>query len=241
MKHFFLKFFSPERSLFRFIVGTAALTVVIQFFYDLSKDNYGPKGAATLAGFLVLVVALMLWLDYRHAHQPETSRPQENPITPHQGLILLISPFKKDLPLKAIEHHLEKLKYCWLISSKGSLDTAEELAVEINQRWPQINVFDVHDLIVDPENIESTYDVVNRIYEKMTSSLGLAENEIVADITGGQKPMTAGMALACSTPIRKMQYMKTIRDGKGDPVPGNEPVCVLINNITVRSSAGQAQ
>jgi hypothetical protein len=237
MKNFLMDFFSPERSLVRYIVGTAALTVLVQFFYDLSKEFFGTAGAALLALVLIFIVVGIFWWDYRQTTRGATLRPREKPITPHKGLILLISPGKKELPLTAIEHHLESLKYCWLVASQGSLDTAKDLEVEISRRHPEIKVFDARDTMVDPENIESTYDVVNRIYEVMTPSLGLKESEIVADITGGQKPMTAGMALACSTPIRKMQYMKTLRDKDGEPIRGAMPLPVLINTIPDMSPA----
>ncbi len=232
MKHFLMGLFSPERSLSRFIVGTAALTVVVQFIYDICKDNYGSGGAAVLAIILILIVAAIFWLDYQQAHSKSSSRPQETPISPHQGLILLISPNRKAPALLAVEHHLPMLKHCWLLSSQESLETAEELAVEIKSRWQQVNIFPVHDTRVDPENIESTYSMVTRIYENMASTLGLAEKDIVADITGGQKPMTAGMAVACYSLNRKMQYLKALRDINGNLIKDASPIPVLVNRVS---------
>jgi hypothetical protein len=48
---------------------------------------------------------------------------------------------------------------------------------------------------------------VDSIYRDATDEMGLAEQSIVADYTGGTKSMTAGMVLACVSPNRRLQYI----------------------------------
>jgi hypothetical protein len=64
---------------------------------------------------------------------------------------------------------------------------------------------------------------VVKILEVEAVKAGLKPNEIIADITGGVKPMTAGMTLACVARNRNMQYMKVPRDKTGQVIPGVTP------------------
>lgn len=230
MQKTFAKFFTPEGSLLRYIVGTAALTVLIQAFYDWVKGNFSQSGVWLAVALLVLLIALIVLIETLQKHMlARKIRPQEQPITPHKGLILLISPGNMEVPRIAIEHHEGALLHCWLIPSQQSLSTADELVKEIHQRWPEVQVHEVQQNIVDPERVESTWKVVERIYSVDGPEVGLAETDIVADITGGLKPMTAGVALACASPQRNMQYVKTVkRDERGNPVPGAPRLAVLI-------------
>jgi len=215
--------------MFRYIVGTAALTVAIQIVYDLAKEPIGLGGGIILAAVLILLMTIVVWVDVQHANAVVVLRPTETPMNPQRGLILLVSPGKLDVPLSAVRHHKARLERCWLLATSKSLPAAQQLKDVIYQNWPAIQVHDPVELLVDPESLASTWGAVERIYSRLAPAAGLAENEIVADITGGQKPMTAGMTLACSSPNRKLQYMKTIRDENGDPQPGVAPQPIQID------------
>jgi hypothetical protein len=60
------------------------------------------------------------------------------------------------------------------------------------------------DLAHDPKYMR---ELVDSIYRDATDEMGLAEQSIVADYTGGTKSMTAGMVLACLSPNRRLQYI----------------------------------
>lgn len=233
----FEKFFTPEGSLIRYIVGTAALTVLIQAVYDLAKEKYSHRGVWGTATILILLIISAVVIETLQKRLlARKMRPQEQPITPHKGLILLVSPGNTEVPRIAIEHHQGTLLHCWLIPSEQSLSTADELVKEIHQRWPEVRVHDVQRNLVDPEAVESTWRVVERIYAVDGPEVGLAEADIVADITGGLKPMTAGVALACASPHRNMQYVKTVkRDEHGKPIAGAPRVAVLITTPQTQS------
>jgi len=220
-------FFNPERSLLYFFLGTAALTIFIQIVYDIFKEYLGLWGGIGLAVLLVLILLSIIYIERRWLRK--VMQPiQDLGIDSHPGLILLISPKNTEVPLRSVTHHASKLKYCWLIATSQSLATAQEVKAAINNRFPNVIVNNPDDCLVDPENIESTFNKVDLIFHLGTKDYGLPENEIVADITGGLKPMTAGMALACFTLDRKMQYMKTLRDEYGDPLKGESPIPVQI-------------
>ena len=81
---------------------------------------------------------------------------------------------------------------------------------------------------MDPDQIQATYDTAVRIFDSEAPAAGLQPHEIVADISGGTKPMTAGMTLARLARDRDMQFMKRLRDAAGCVLPGGmaEPVRV---------------
>ena len=80
--------------------------------------------------------------------------------------------------------------------------------------------------LVNPDEIESTYEIVLRILDVEAPTAGLQHSDIIADITGGTKTMAIGVALACMAREQDMQYMRTLRDINGAPVswPVAEPI-----------------
>jgi hypothetical protein len=240
-----LGFLSPERSVARYIIGTAALTVAIQIVYDLAKTPFGLLGGVILAALLIVIVVLILLLDARLARQRLTA-PVARPAAPHKGLIVLVSPGKLDVPLQSIQHHAQLLQHCWLIASQGSGQdclasqrTAAELAEQIRLRWPKVEVHYGSDYQADPDDVVSAWKLVDQIYAA-APQFDLAAPDILADITGGLKPMTAGMALACLAPERDMQYMKTVRDENGEPQRGAPLIAVQISTQEIHGAGGQA-
>lgn len=237
-----LDFFSPERSAARYIIGTATLTVAIQIVYDLAKEPFGLLGGVALAALLIVVVVLILLLDLRLTRRRRMA-PVARPVTPHKGLILLISPGNLEVPLQSIQHHQGVLQHCWLIASQGhgedclaSQRTAAELAAQIRQRWPGVAVHYGSDFQVDPDDVGSAWRLVDQIYAS-AAEYQLTVQDILADITGGLKPMTAGMALACLAPERDMQYMRTMRDQSGNPQRGASLTPVHISTQAIGPTA----
>jgi len=228
-KNILLDFVSPERSIPRYIIGTAILTVVVQILYDLVKEPWGITGAVILMIVLIVSVFLILWFDYRQFKKTTLIKLEDIDIEPHCGLILMISPGNSEVPLGAIKHHQDKLRHCWLIATKESLGTAIDLAAEIRKNWPNVSVHDAEENnLVNPDFTQSTWQRVEKIYTG-AQELGLREEDIVADITGGPKPMTAGMAIACLPRNRPMQYLKTVRDESGNLLKGGDNVFLEIS------------
>ena len=56
-------------------------------------------------------------------------------------------------------------------------------------------------------DVQEAYLLVRRIYAEEAAKHGLDAAHIIADFTGGTKPMTAGMVLACREGRWPMQYM----------------------------------
>jgi hypothetical protein len=238
MTTFWKRIFDPQYSLLRYVVGTAALTMVIQFFYDLVMASYAFLGVAVLVAVLFIVVVLIVVIDYRSKLQRQSARPTEGAVTPHKGLILLVSPKKAGLPIEtqlpliSIRPHLGRLQTCWLLHTKDSAGFAAELAEHLQRTYGLIVKADA-EYRVDPESIRETWALVDSIYRQKGPAMQLAEEDVIADITGGTKPMTGGMALACFAAERDMQYIETPRDTEGNPIPGAERKAILISTLPI--------
>jgi len=126
-----------------------------------------------------------------------TGRPGEDPLTQSAGV--------------AISHHQSALKTCWLIASageRGSLPVAQDL-----QRAYDGENFETRiRTMADAFDVQESYDLVERIYSEEVPEAGLREEQVIADFTGGTKPMSAGMILACGE-TRPMQYTYGRKDG----------------------------
>lgn len=56
---------------------------------------------------------------------------------------------------------------------------------------------------VSPADAQDTFDAVNRIFR----SSGYEPEDIIADFTGGTKPMSVGMIMACLPAQRSLEYV----------------------------------
>jgi hypothetical protein len=133
-----------------------------------------------------------------------------------KGLMLLVS--KPDSAMFAIEYHLATkgvLEKVWLIPSNdveiekfghSSMPIAEtirqrclDLAVSLGRRV----LVEVHNTGVSPADAQDTFDYVNRIFRQS----GYEPSELIADFTGGTKPMSVGMIMACLPTERQLEYV----------------------------------
>jgi hypothetical protein len=197
---------------------------------------YGGKALENLIGLLIqgispdaksIVVSLLLiasaclpvlcawlWQKSRLVHNPrifEGEKPQ-----PKRGLILLIS--RADSAMHAIEYHLAgkpSLESVWLVPSNGrdeerfgtaTMNVAEEIKTRCKalakKRNASIRV-EIHETGVSPGDAQDTFDYVNRIFRRGSYQA----SEIIADFTGGTKPMTVGMVMACLARDRQLEYV----------------------------------
>ena len=141
--------------------------------------------------------------------------------------------------LAAISYHLEEgaLRDCWLITTgeympageqTGSLATVPILEAYLRNLSGGHNVA-LHtgeSYTVELTGYDAIYSIVDRIFRTESP---YRPARVIADITGGTKLMTLGIALACLSRGRKMQYMSGDRDWKGDAVPRGELTPVLVD------------
>jgi hypothetical protein len=182
-----------------------------------------------LLATIVSVLSLLVALSKSRYGKVRLSIKEEDKPNKRAGLILLVGTAKGSAPA-AIEYHLPTLRHCWLIATKDGLSTAQQLA-DIYQGiafyWGEPSY------IVDPDEIGSTYNVVSRILDIEAQKVGLKSVNLIADITGGLKPMAAGITLACVTYQCNMQYMKAPRNEFGDVILGGKPEPIKIDTTFI--------
>ncbi len=189
--------------------------------------------AGELPPFIVLfvvictVVGLAAWLGRRvvpvskHFSPGGLTRPDGK-----LGLILLVS--NAEHALHAIRYHYVThgtLRYVWLIPSndfdlerfgKGTAETARTIEARCEELRSQVQAetADERPLAVfvmtqgaSAGDAQDTYDLVNRVYRVDANRLGLEATQIIADFTGGTKPMSVGMIMACLPTDRSLEYV----------------------------------
>ncbi len=201
-------FFSPEtlRSLFvdarisawRFRLPTAAdeaerVRRVIGEFHDQFGADRGHGQTNVLVQLLYVVSDQMSPDDARHATLVALAQEWAALVTPPQ-------------PETGV-----RLEHCWLLASAGadgSLPQAQALADYCATQ----NVRSYIHAVADPWGIQETYDLARTLYSDEVPAVGLSPTDVIADFTGGVKPMSAGLLLACVTVGAPMQYLYGDRD-----------------------------
>jgi hypothetical protein len=133
-----------------------------------------------------------------------------------KGLILLVS--NKDSALFAIKYHYEikkTLERVWLIPSNAlsaetfgpsTRPTAGLIEMECKalaeKESRSLNV-ETHPTGVSPADSQDTFDYVRRIFRES----GYEADELIADFTGGTKPMSVGVIMACLPAERELEYV----------------------------------
>lgn len=132
--------------------------------------------------------------------------------------------------LAAIRHHAGngKLQHIWLLTTldeknefdnviqPGSLHFAPSFAQILNDARGYAMALQIHYenplLQVSSTDLMAAHDAVTHIFNVEAGRYGLRPTELIADITNGRLPTSIGMALACATQSRPMQYTTTVED-----------------------------
>lgn len=142
---------------------------------------------------------------------PEHARPAKFP-----GLIVIAGigrpedgPWQpeRDVAWAAIQYHLSTktasgLQYCWILASPEAAINAAALQAACQAQGVTAEICPVESGF----SIQAAYDAVQHIYLVQAPRVGLTAQQVIADFTGGAKPLSAGMLLACGD-RRPMQYM----------------------------------
>jgi len=201
-------FFTPRFPIF-FAFGALALAVMGNTATDLLKLYFG-SDAARLWLILAGAGAMLAFLVYgayaagaiRERAMADSydvidkPKPQQ-----YRGLIAFVSLTQRAHLEKALNYHGEKLERIWLIATPDAEDLAQELKGESVAIGKAITVVPLD----DQWELLRTKATVEHIYQ--TQLGGLAEEEVIADFTGGTKPMTVGMIFACLSPRRHLEYV----------------------------------
>jgi hypothetical protein len=126
-------------------------------------------------------------------------------------IFILVS--KEESAIHSIQYHKDKgkLERVWLIpSSDAEIErfgsSSRDIANNIIKACKNFGINAEAIAEVSPADAQDTFDAVRRIYRN-ASTYGLEPIDIGADFTGGTKPMTLGMIMACLPPERELEYV----------------------------------
>ena len=68
------------------------------------------------------------------------------------------------------------------------------------------------------------------IYRQEATRLGLAPDDVIADITGGTKPMTMGMIVACLEGGHPIEHVPTAFNAAGQPTGPLPPIQIVVQH-----------
>ncbi|MBN2001736.1 MAG: hypothetical protein JXA21_00150 [Anaerolineae bacterium] len=98
------------------------------------------------------------------------------------------------------------LRHCWLIASGGERGSQPQAhAIQARYQSPALTI--EVEVVYDAFGIQETYQLVSHLYRQKIAKAGLRTQDVIADLTGSTKPMSAGMMLACAQIGAPMQYM----------------------------------
>jgi len=119
------------------------------------------------------------------------------------------------MPYEAIKHHSKKLDYVYVVTSESDTGSAVQFShfrEFINKSDFGGNTFKVKHLTsngINFENIDACFNAIEKCYEKAVNSDKLSEDDVIVDITGGQKTTSIAGALSTLYKDRKCQYVST--------------------------------
>jgi hypothetical protein len=188
---------------------------ILNITFRVEGASWGARYFATEIVLTAVPVILVLGLTVWHRNEANRRRMglvREELRQPDgkKGLILLVS--KETHAMRAVDYHLKKMKTLekvWLIPSDNSNvslfgASTRATADQIDKTCKALGLkVEIHEKGVSPADSQDTYEYVNRIFKRS----GLESNEIIADFTGGTKPMTVGMIMACLPRERDLEYV----------------------------------
>lgn len=179
------------------VISTVLITMTISLLYDWLKEIAGLPGAAGLIASLAGLTLLVVYgynLHTRRRRRQMATRVVDKPNPPqYKGLILMVS--RLETAREAIDYHKDALQCCWLITTPAPWirQHADQLKQEYEDAISYVDI--AH--IANEYDTRGCYELVRGIHHREAARLGLLPGEVIADITGGTKPMTMGMILAC--------------------------------------------
>jgi hypothetical protein len=227
---------------------------VAQPFLDTLREVpwFGPVVSGVLVALLVntLSNALVVWggvalgwagvaltaaaiVAFAHAHTAVEARRRARGLGPlvdlpnppqKQGLIFLFS--RIDQLQETVRHHSPVLQHCWLVVTHDKRASAMQAMDRLRQHFPNTRFY-MRELthLYDSQRCR---EIVRRIYQVEAPDLGISQEQVIADITGGTKPMTLGMVAACLDGNYPMEHVPTRFDADGRPDGPLKPIQIVV-------------
>jgi hypothetical protein len=209
-----------------FALGLLMAAILGNLVYDLLVTPgavWGVLWRPLLASALLTGLAYALYeCDRRRERNVEVDIDESRLAPPHAGLIWLLGPGPVDHLLFALGHHRKGggAAHCWLVMKshmKSVQDAFQRVSDWVSEGGMEIQL---HPLYIHELDAQQAYQAVQGIFSQGAAEAGLEPGQVIADITGGTKQLTAGMVLAALTTGGALEYVESDRDAEGQPIPG---------------------
>jgi hypothetical protein len=227
---------TPEL-LLAFFLGLIVANVSAQLLYDfiMAPEAWPHLWRPIL--IIILFTGLAYFLYWRDRQRVRTMHVEVNEnrrAPPHAGMIWLFGPGRFDHLLFALEHHQKGggASHCWLVMQ--NTEPVQKTYSQLLQQLPEKELnTQLHPVYIRQLEAGDAYQAVRRVFEEEAPKVGLKPEDVIADITGGLKPLTAGMILAAITLDRALEYVESERNSQGEPIPGTLRVVLVDLNFYV--------
>lgn len=191
-------------------------------------------GFGQLAGSLIVFSIFGLIIRHKIKHQQQVRIVASSPPSA-RILIVFLSSCRKDIleklqksesispeeligtswemPLLAIRHHAERLEQLYVFTSSGDQGTHHQYRYFhdiVAAAYPKLNIIELTGEGTDFENMAEVHKELDQLYDQFDHLACYGSDDIMLDITGGQKPNSIAGALATLADGRRFQYVSTV-------------------------------
>lgn len=201
------------------VLGTMVVWA-LENYYTILLHAHGRWSLVTLA-LIVVTVLLLFWAGQAvwHRFGPQPKILLGFPPAPHAGVILLFS--KGVTATKAVAHHQHRLCYLCLIVTDEAVAEARVWVQEMQDAGQLTNIQVREARIIGAWDPDEVVLAVGRAI-RQGEDLGVTKADLICDVTGGTKAMTAGAVLAClaegllvqMVPAQYDEALKVLRPGE---------------------------
>jgi len=205
------------------VVSAVLVAMLVNVLTDALKE-WGGLWLAWAVAF-ALLLALVAFANAYNRSEIERIKQGLGPVDrpkpeKHRGLIFLYS--REDTLREAIQHHKPVLEHCWLVVTPEMQAGAAQAMSHFS--GVQFTLNTLHDCY----DTRACYELVRDIYHHDAPRLGIPPQRVIADITGGTKPMSAGMFLACLEGSFPIEHVPTAFDALGQPTGPLPPIQIVV-------------
>jgi hypothetical protein len=206
-------------------VVSAVLVAMLVNVLTQALTTWGGLGLGWAAIAVLALTAIVFVYTYHVMESQRRSRglgPMVDLPNPqkHRGLVFLFS--RAETLREAIHYHQPTLEHCWLLVTPEMQDSAGQAI----GHFPDLR-FTLHPLS-DRYSSQACYQTVRDIYRREAPRLDIPPEQVIADITGGTKPMTMGMIVACLDGGYPIEHVPTAFDATGRPTGPLPPIQITV-------------
>ncbi len=214
-----------EANWFGFVISAIVIAAAVNIATSALVEAIGALGSlitlmVAMAVILLFANAYVVRMRHRIAAAERIIAERSHPGR-RQGLVVMVT--RAPTAGKALAYHHDTLQHLWMIVTPDMRDEANQLRKQAEGQGVKCHPLD----LANEYDASGCYRLVRSVFEVLAGQTGLAPGDVIADMTGGTKPMTAGMVLACTDLKAALEHVPTQFVGAGQPTIPLDPIEVV--------------